>query len=63
MKAGQLDSWLGHQGNPSGDKIQRLKCDMGIAIARGGFQLIPDLALRVNGRRLVDTAGLGEKLF
>jgi hypothetical protein len=58
MKAGQMDSWPGHQDNQSGDKIQRLKYDMGSAIAPRCFQLIADLALRVNDRRLVDTAGL-----
>jgi hypothetical protein len=58
MKAGQMDSWPGHQDNQSGDKIQRLKYDMGSAIAPRCFQLIADLVLRVNDRRLVDTAGL-----
>ena len=53
-----MDSWPGHQDNQSGDKIQRLKYDMGSAIAPRCFQLIADLALRVNDRRLVDTAGL-----
>ena len=58
MEAGQMDSWPGHQDNQSGDKIQRLKYDMGSAIAPRCFQLIADLVLRVNDRRLVDTAGL-----
>ena len=58
MKAGQMDSWPGHQDNQSGDKIQRLKYDMGSAIAPRCFQFIADLVLRVNDRRLVDTAGL-----
>ena len=53
-----MDSWPGHQDNQSGGKIQRLKYDMGSAIAPRCFQLIADLALRVNDRRLVDTAGL-----
>ena len=58
MKVGQIDSWPGHQDNLSGDRIQRLKYDMGSAIAPRCFQLIADLALRVNDRRLVNTAGL-----
>ena len=58
MKAGQMDSWPGCQGRQSGDKVQRFRNDMGSAITTRGVQLIVDLALRVNDRRLVDPACL-----
>ena len=59
MKAGEINyprvlshpvpgltlSWLGHQCNQSGDKIQWLKQDMRGALAPGCFQLIADLAI------------------
>ena len=39
VKAGKVNSWLGHQGGQSGDEVQRLEDDVGGAVAIGGFDV------------------------
>ncbi len=50
MVAGEVDSWLGYQGDKLGNEVQWFEYHMGGAIAVGCFEFVAHLAVPGQGQ-------------